>query len=248
MTVKKSAPLVVLDATESTNNYAMQLIREGKAQDGMTIWTKHQTAGKGQRGKTWVTPPYTALTLSFIANTAWLRPDAYFKLLATVAVVVRNWAATYVGEDETKIKWPNDLYWRDRKAGGILIENVIRGEIWQWAVIGVGVNITQTHFPEGLGKPVSFLQITGKRFDIAKLAEELRTQLAQGISALKAGGFAQFHADYNRYLWKKDAYADIIHDGKKIQTFIQSVDNEGFLIAGGQGELRFGFHEISWVI
>lgn len=67
---------------------------------------------------------------------------------------------------ETKIKKPNDIYWRDRKAGGILIENMVRGTHWTWTVIGIGLNINQTHFSNEAGNPVSLKQITGKDWDV----------------------------------------------------------------------------------
>ncbi|MFN1208770.1 biotin--[acetyl-CoA-carboxylase] ligase, partial [Enterococcus lactis] len=73
------------------------------------------------------------------------------------------------------IKWPNDIYFQDRKAGGILIENIINGQLWKWAVVGVGLNINQVQFLGDIeSKAVSLKQITGKTFDCFQLAQELR--------------------------------------------------------------------------
>ena len=73
--------------------------------------------------------------------------------------------------DETSIKWPNDIYWRDRKAGGILIENILQGKKWKFAIVGIGININQTLFPASLPNPVSLKQITGKTFNVVELGK-----------------------------------------------------------------------------
>lgn len=249
MPVKKTvAGRIELDETKSTNNYAMQLIRDEKAEDGMVISTRHQTDGKGQRGKSWITSPGTAITMSYIMEADFLPPGAYFQLLATTAVAVRNWAARYISEEETKIKWPNDLFWRDRKAGGILIENILRGEAWKWAVIGIGINVQQSSFPSEIGNPVSFLQITGKAYDINTLTEELVNTLKDAITQLKTSGFENLLREYNHKLWKKDTIANLQYGTAQIQGKIEGVGADGKLIVQGNEEYRFTFQEVSWVI
>ncbi len=182
-TIPSGSPFVELQSVDSTNNYARQLIhaaalpdRQGMAQHGMAIFTHEQVAGKGQRGKTWNTEKGANIALSILINPQGLSINNQFYLSACAAVVVHEFFSKYAG-DETKIKWPNDLYWQDRKAGGILIESVIRGSdlgvgSWPWAIIGIGININQTSF-EGLPNPVSLKQITGKNFEPLVLAKEL---------------------------------------------------------------------------
>ena len=161
MLLKKSDTLwIELDTVDSTNNYAMALVHEGVAQHGMVVIAKHQTKGKGQRGKVWETIPDANLSFSIIVQPHFLLPAQAFQLLATTAVAIQNQLEPIIG-DELKIKWPNDLYWRDRKTGGILIENVIRGTQWQWSVIGIGINVNQTAFVQ-LQNPVSLKQINSR--------------------------------------------------------------------------------------
>ena len=87
----------------------------------------------------------------------------------------------FAGE-ETKIKKPNDIYWRDRKAGGILIENIVRGTDWTWTVIGIGLNINQTQFSNEAGNPVSLKQITGKDWDIKTMQKKLAEALSASLN------------------------------------------------------------------
>jgi hypothetical protein len=91
-----------------------------------------------------------------------LQPFQQFQLSACVAVGTCQFFSKY-DADSFKIKWPNDIYWRDRKLGGILIENIIRSHEpgvanWDWAVAGIGMNINQTNFADGLKNPVSLKQ------------------------------------------------------------------------------------------
>ena len=96
---------------------------QDEPQHGMAIFAREQTSGKGQRGKNWVSEKDANIVLSILLNPYPLGIQDQFKLSVCVSVSIYEFFSRYAG-DETKIKWPNDLYWRDRKAGGILIENV----------------------------------------------------------------------------------------------------------------------------
>ena len=138
-------PFIELQSIDSTNKYAMGLVHgnhlpdgHNEAQHGTAIFSHEQTAGKGQRGKNWVSEKDSNIALSILLNPYPLRIQDQFQLSVCVAVSVYEFFLKYTG-DETTIKWPNDLYWRDRKAGGILIENVVQSSqsaigSWQWAV------------------------------------------------------------------------------------------------------------------
>ena len=162
----------ILDTVDSTNNYAMAKVHAGMARHGMVWFTREQTAGKGQRGKSWKSDKGKNIAMSLVLEPGRLQINDQFHLSAAVAISCFEFFAAFAGE-ETKIKWPNDLFWRDRKAGGILIENVLQGKIWKWAVVGIGLNINQTKFDKSILNPVSLKQITGKTFDIIELGKSL---------------------------------------------------------------------------
>lgn len=104
----------------------------------------------------------------------------------------------------TTIKWPNDIYWGDRKAGGILIENVISGtKNWKWAVIGIGLNINQTIFSPDLPNPVSLQQITGKKYNILEIANEICIVLDKNFRQVVNGDAKELFKKYRDQLYKK---------------------------------------------
>src|SRR5205085_6165028 len=129
-------------------------------------------------------------------------------LSVCTAVSVKKLFEQYAGDD-TKIKWPNDIYWKDRKAGGILIESIIGSEksgvaSWDWAVVGIGLNINQTSFPRALPNPVSLKQITGKDYDTITLAKELCSLFDDAFNKLIGGEFEDLYGTYISGLYKRD--------------------------------------------
>ena len=112
-------PFIELQSVDSTNNYARSLIHEGLAQHGTAIFAYEQVAGKGQHGKVWISEKDANIILSMVLRPQPLLLTQQFMLSACMAVAVHDFFMKYAGE-ATKIKWPNDLYWQDRKAGGVL--------------------------------------------------------------------------------------------------------------------------------
>ena len=180
------APLIELPLIDSTNIYAMEQIKAGKAISGSCYNTPFQTHGKGQHGRIWKSEKGQNLLCSYVLELKSLNPSKNWGpedqkgLSAAVAIGAKAFFGAYAG-DETLIKLPNDIYWRDRKAGGILIENSLRGTEWTWAVIGIGFNINQTSFSPDALNPVSLRQITGRQWEIARLQTELSKALTESI-------------------------------------------------------------------
>ena len=180
------APLIELPLIDSTNIYAMEQIKAGKAISGSCYNTPFQTHGKGQHGRVWESEKGQNLLCSYVLELKSLNPAKNWGpedqkgLSAAVAIGAKAFFGANAG-DETLIKLPNDIYWRDRKAGGILIENSLRGSEWTWAVIGIGFNINQTSFSPDAPNPVSLRQITGRQWEIARLQTELSKALTKSI-------------------------------------------------------------------
>ena len=262
-------PFIKLQSIDSTNKYAMALIHgdllpdgQGEAQHGMAIFAHEQTAGKGQRGKNWVSQNGANIALSILLNPYPLSVTDQFKLSVCVAVSILDLFTKYAG-DETKIKWPNDLYWRDRKAGGILIENIVRssdaeGESknlianppsnWKWSVVGIGININQASFPNDLPNPVSLKQITGKTFEPIVLAKELCSIIEKNYQSLIGEDFQVLFNKYQTHLYKKDEKVKLKKGNRVFETTIKGVSETGHLITQHSIEERFEFGEVEWFL
>ena len=179
-------PLIELSTIDSTNIYAMAQIKEGLAESGSCFRADYQTHGKGQHGRIWESSKGQNILCSYILELEKLdhlkkwTPTDQIGFSAAIALGIRAFFEAHTNGD-TKIKRPNDIYWRDRKAGGILIENLLKGTAWTWTVIGIGININQTVFSPEAPNPVSLKQITGLDWDILSLQEALSKALTKSI-------------------------------------------------------------------
>jgi BirA family biotin operon repressor/biotin-[acetyl-CoA-carboxylase] ligase len=237
----------VLDAVDSTNNYAMAKVHAGMAKHGNAYYSSIQTAGKGQRGKIWETSEGVNIALSIVLEVQLLNASQQFQLSVAVALGCFDFFSSYAG-DETAIKWPNDIYWRDRKAGGVLIENIFHGNEWKYAVIGIGVNINQPYFNAGLKNPVSLKQITGKTFDTVALAKELHQSVLKRFNQLEKGEFAGLLKQYNQLLFSLNKITRLKKDTIVFDTLIKGVTEHGQLSTVDTTERQFDFGEVDWVL
>lgn len=248
---KNRLPFIELNEVESTNNYAMGWVQgthlpkgHEKVTNGTAILAYHQTAGKGQRGKSWQSPRGESLSLSIVLKPDHLTIHQSFSLLCAVAVGVAGVLQTYTGE-EIKIKWPNDLYWQNRKLGGILIENIVKGNQFQWVVTGIGVNVLQKKFPDYLENPVSLKQITGKDTDIKTLALQIQEAVVKNTEQLQQHPSSFFKA-YNEILFGKDDMVRLKQGVRVFETLIKGVNEFGELMTGADGQTTFQFGEVEW--
>jgi BirA family transcriptional regulator, biotin operon repressor / biotin---[acetyl-CoA-carboxylase] ligase len=244
-------PFIELQSVDSTNNYALAQIHAKLAQPGTCYFAHEQTSGKGQRGKSWATERGLNIMLSIVLKPDFLKPFQQFQLSASVAVATHWFFESYANEN-LKIKWPNDLYWRDQKLGGILIENIITsrpgGGHWDWAVVGIGVNINQTNFAADLKNPVSLKQITNKSFDQVALAKGLCMSIDHFYKMLITKEANAIVEMYNQYLYKKDEVVKLKKSNRIFPATIKEVTSTGQLVVQHSIEERFDFGEIEWLI
>ena len=233
----------------------------------MAVFAREQTAGKGQRGRVWTSEKSSNIILSVVANPGSLMLSQQFRLVAAISVATARFFSKYAG-DQTRIKWPNDLYWQDRKAGGVLIESRVESREsgigswesglpaeakaqavggWKWAIIGVGININQVMFPAELPNPVSLKQITGKDFEPVSLAKELCRFMDQYFQLL-ADGFENIHKEYNDLLYKRNEKVKLRSGSRVFEAVIKEVSVNGKLVVQHAIEEEFNFGEIEWIV
>jgi len=246
------SPFIELQSVDSTNNYALAQIHANLAQPGACYFAHEQTAGKGQRGKSWATEKDANIIMTVVLKPGFLQLFQQFQLSTCVAVAIYELLHKYAGPSIT-IKWPNDLFWKDYKIAGILIENVIAKQSkgaanWDWAVIGIGFNINQMEFPAAIKKARSLKQITGNEFDTVALAKELCESLERTYKKLAHSGFEPIHKEYNTRLYKKNEIVKFKRRNRVFNATIKSVNERGQLIVEHGIEDKFEFGEVDWVL
>ncbi|WP_290790585.1 biotin--[acetyl-CoA-carboxylase] ligase [Flavihumibacter sp. UBA7668] len=238
--------LTILETVDSSNNYAMGQLQEQKAVHGQVYFALEQTAGKGQMGKQWISEPASNIMVSIVLETRQLAHSDQFYLSMAMALGCQRWFGEYAG-DETRVKWPNDLYWRDRKAGGILIENKWLGPEWQFAVVGIGINLNQTSFPETPRKAVSLRQITGRKMDLLQELRLLCQTLEYRWQQLLNGKHKEIHRDYLLHLFGRDQLCRMRKNNIVFETRILGVTETGELQTRDSLDRQFKVGEVEWL-
>jgi BirA family biotin operon repressor/biotin-[acetyl-CoA-carboxylase] ligase len=220
--------LIELESVDSTNNYAMARIHEGMAYDGMAFITQNQWGGKGQRGKNWLSQPGQNLTMSIVLEPGSLILTQQFLFSAAIALGILKLVKS-LKKGKWSIKWPNDIYWNDRKAAGILIENVILGQNWSFSVVGIGLNLNQETFPPEIPNAVSLKNITGKNYEPVPLAKDVVTVVQSQISLLKKKP-GKILSNFNQSLYKRSSTITLKKGSHIFEATINGVDKSGFLL------------------
>ena len=239
-------PFIELLTVESTNNYAMGLARAGMAQHGMVAFTHEQTKGKGQRHKEWLSLKGQNIAMSVVLEPEEVLSSELFSLSMMVAVAVHHLLSKYI-EKDIKIKWPNDIYWRDRKAAGVLIENIWQGQDWKFAVVGIGINVNQTEFADLDTKAVSVKQITGKDFDYVSLAKELCEVLEEKYQLLLSDSSRLVH-QYKTNLYKLQEHIQLKKQQLLFDAKFKDVNSKGQMVVQHAIEETFNVGDIEWII
>lgn len=237
----------ILDDVESTNNYAMGKVHAGLAVHGQAWFAREQWGGRGQRGNEWVSKKDENLIMTVI-----LKPDKQFRsntflFNMMVAGICHRFLEKNVAVT-TNLKWPNDIYYDDRKAGGILIENVFSGTVWNWAVVGIGININQQNFDDVNANVTSVRNICDRIFDPVELARQLHIELNENMDVVNDASIDFSLHYYNEHLYKKGNIVKLKKGNILFSTCIKEVNRQGQLVTFDATERQFNSGEIKWLL
>lgn len=244
-----------VEETDSTQDEVRRHIPE---YDNLSVTAaEFQTAGRGQRGNTWLARKGENLTFSMLIK---FGGDDFPPLKAADQFLITKAATIGVaGYLEGKgincsIKWPNDIYFRDKKICGMLIENVLEGEYLAYSIVGIGLNVNQREFPPQLMNPTSMSVVNGQTYDTHEEMDILAGKLASVFQRALGSGSSipEVDREYERRLYRKDEFHEftICRDCSLLEGKIIGVTPGGLVkIINRKGELfQFAFKEISYII
>lgn len=240
--------IIETPTVDSTNNYLKNLLANERPPEGTLVVAHTQSSGRGQMGNTWASEPGKNFTASYLFYPSFLEASKQFYLNMAVALAVKDCCELFLG-DEVKVKWPNDIYYGDKKIAGILIENAINGNNLTTSVVGIGLNINQTDFPEALPNPSSLKLIKGRDFDLMEVRNQLSHFLEKYYLQLRQLHFNFLDKAYTVALYRYQQTHEFRHGEKILRGEINGVTKEGKLILHSNGkEHRFAFKEVEYVI
>lgn len=175
--------IIWLKRTDSTNREARRRLEALDNLSVLAAW--EQTDGRGQGDHTWTSAPGENLTFTLVLRFPPCAPVSTDGILLITCLVTRALREYLLHHGiRARIKWPNDIYVGDRKISGILIENILDGKQVRSSLIGIGLNLNQTVFPEDLPNPVSMRTLTGIRYDPEAELKRLREALKESAALL----------------------------------------------------------------
>lgn len=243
MMTKFGSVFIQLASVDSTNNYAANLIQQGSCQDGSVIMADYQTMGKGQRGNSWQSVSAANLMFSIA-----LRPKYQLEeqiRLSWYCAIIWQQCLFRFGID-AQIKWPNDLYVGERKIGGVLIEQQLKGATLDWSILGCGINVNEA--PERM-QATSIYQETGQRFKpLTVLTEYL--ELLNGQQNLLYGDFLKLKGLFEEGMgFRNQPLQFEKNDSQPFEGIILGVNDQGQLQMNVNGTLQsFANQEIRFLL
>lgn len=240
--------LITLKEVASTNTFLKDaLSKSTPLLEGTVIMAEKQFAGRGQADNTWVSDAGKNLTFSILLTPTFLPADRQFELNKAVSVALNDVLRVYVGDTAT-IKWPNDIYIGNRKAGGLLIENMVSGITIRNAIIGIGLNVNQIIFPQSLKNVTSLKQALHKDYDLSVLLSEICSSIEARYLQLKAGHFEKVTKDYLSHLYLLDEWSVFRSENRFFKGKITGVTPSGQLIVETfEGLLIFNNKEVEFI-
>ncbi|MDR1746574.1 MAG: biotin--[acetyl-CoA-carboxylase] ligase [Tannerella sp.] len=239
--------LICLDETDSTNRYLQTLSQTESLANETVVVAGFQTTGKGQPGHFWESEANKNLTYSILYYPTRLPANQPFVISELAALSVKQTLDNYA--TDITVKWPNDIYWKDLKICGILIENELTEGWLNRSIIGIGLNLNQRIFQGDAPNPVSLIQITGVACDRMAILDRLRDAFHRLHIRLETEGMTAIHREYVSALYRRDGF-HLFRDAEGIfKAKIAQVDLSGHLkLERSDGRFsHYAFKEVAFI-
>jgi len=237
-----------LEVVDSTNNYFSKVLKKSKYPEGSITTSSYQSSGKGQGSNFWESEKGKNLLFSLVLYPDFLPIDKNFLLSKVVSLGIVDYLRSK--STEIKIKWPNDIYYGDKKIAGILIENTIKVSTINQCIVGVGLNLNQSKFISDAPNPISVKQITGDTYSTFNELISLRRYIHNFYEMLQEGRYKEINEKYIKYLYRFNEFFTFKSLNKFFKAKITGVNENGHLqVHTTKNEkFEFAFKEIEFVI
>ena len=232
--------IIKLNATNSTNTYLKNLLKEKQVKDLSCIWALSQTQGRGQQGAKWISDPGKNLTFSVLKKFENLPSEYHFLLNMEVSLAIfRALKKLYI--PDLAVKWANDILSSKKKICGILIENTLHKEQISASIIGIGVNVNQVFFND-LPNVSSLQKIMGHPFDLEEVLLLICQELEVSLKSLSPTRFETMLDEYHTHLFRKDKPSTFEYpNGERFMGYIRGVSHNGQLQVEQEDALMSSF-------
>ncbi|MDY9917398.1 BirA family transcriptional regulator, biotin operon repressor / biotin-[acetyl-CoA-carboxylase] ligase [Porphyromonadaceae bacterium NLAE-zl-C104] len=246
--LSKDRRIIRLEETESTNLYLKQLAREEHLEEGSMVIADFQTVGRGQMGNSWFSSKGENLLFSLLIYPKEVLANEQFIISRIASLAVKNTLDRFA--DDIRIKWPNDIYWKEQKIAGILIENDIDNKYIANSVIGIGINVNQQIFPPELSNPVSLWQIIGSVQDRDYILDIFQREFFLLYRDFEKGEIKTIEDEYMLDLYRVNGYYWYEDKNGRFMAKVEDVLPSGHLVLktiDTEEERKYAFKEVTFV-
>ncbi len=231
------------------------------AEHGTVVYTDRQTAGRGQRGNSWESEPFKNVTMSILLRPENVAPNQQFWLSEISALAVERVLSKYIGN--VSIKWPNDVYYKDFKICGMLIEHSLSGGKINYTIPGIGINVNQRVFLSDAPNPISLANVLGHEVPTSEILDGLVDEILTMCDQLPEKA-EEIHREFLSKLYRRDGFHEyqstirstsadglsVLEEGEHFQARIVNVHPDGMLdLITTEGHIHtFAFKEVAFIL
>lgn len=231
------------------------------AEHGTVVYTDRQTAGRGQRGNSWESEPFKNVIMSILLRPENVAPNQQFWLSEISALAVERVLSKYIGN--VSIKWPNDVYYKDFKICGMLIEHSLSGGKINYTIPGIGINVNQRVFLSDAPNPISLANVLGHEVPTSEILDGLVDEILTMCDQLPEKA-EEIHREFLSKLYRRDGFHEyqstirsasadglsVLEEGEHFQARIVNVHPDGMLdLMTTEGHIHtFAFKEVAFIL
>lgn len=241
--------IIHLPQTHSTNKYLRNLIESNVLQEeGTVVWADYQLAGRGQQGNSWESEEDKNLLFSLMLSPKMIPAKYQFIISQIVSLGILDVLNGI--KPGFRVKWPNDIYFGDKKVAGILIENDLSGHSLYNSIIGIGLNVNQELFLSDAPNPVSLKQIAEQEFNRQQLLLQIVERIFHYYDIAIEENWEMIQDRYMDFLYRKEGYHTFEDDEKQFKARIHEIDTMGMLTLEDKEGIKrsFAFKEVQFVM
>lgn len=241
------------DSIGSTNTYLRELNGGDPAYDYEVAVADFQTAGRGQKGNTWESEQGKNLLFSILAHPKGIKVQEQFYISEAIALAVSDAVIAAAGPEYAagfSVKWSNDIYYKDCKMAGILIENTLQGSSILDTVVGVGLDVNQEVFVSDAPNPISLKNITGRDYDRDALLDDIIARFIGYMELDTPSQRAGVDELYRSRLYRRQGYYKYRDENGVFEACIEGIRPDGCLMLQTRsGEHRtYEFKQVQFVL
>lgn len=233
--------------TDSTSRYLREYV-PAEGEDVTIAVADFQTAGQGMGTNTWESEPSKNLLFSILVHPVMLPVNRQFLLSMAEAVALQETLSGYT--DGITIKWPNDIYWHDKKISGTRIDTSLSSHGIKNFILGTGIDVNQREFHSDAPNPVSLRQILGHDVDRDELLNRVTDSFMKYYGMIVGGDYTDIAALYHQSLYRAHGFHPYSDADGDFEAAIVEVEDDGHLILRDrEGMIRsYEFKEIKFKI